>query len=412
MKPDTLAIHGGFDNDSGTGATAVPIFQTTAFEYKTAKELSDVFAGRAPGYIYTRIANPTTYALEQRLTKLEAGIACIATASGMGAITAAVMGLLKAGDSIVAAAGIFGGTVSLFENTLGRFGITTKWVIASDTSQIEDAIDESTKLVFVETIGNPRLDIPDFEAIANLTTAANIPLVVDSTVTTPSLIQPGKFGADIVIHSTSKYINGHGTAMGGAIVDTGNYNWKDGKFDDIAELAKRAGQFAFIAKLRNLVYRDIGVCPAPMNSFLMLQGLETLGARMTTHSSNALKLAELLKQDGRVKEVRYPGLADHENNDRVNKYFGSKAAGLLTMTLEDRDKAFAFIDNLKLAKTVANLGDARTLVIHPASTIFYEFSEDEKARAGVTDGMIRVSVGIEDIEDIIEDFKQALAYCK
>jgi O-acetylhomoserine (thiol)-lyase len=241
-----------------------------------------------------------------------------------------------------------------------------------------------------------------------LTKTSNIPLVVDSTVTTPSLIQPAKFGADIVIHSTSKYINGHGTAMGGAIVDTGNYNWKDGKFEDIAALAKRAGQFAFIAKLRNLIYRDIGVCPAPMNSFLMLQGLETLGVRMKTHSSNALKLAEFLKQDTRVSQVRYPGLTDHENNDRVEKYFGGEAAGLLTMTLEDRDRAFAFIDNLKLAKNVANLGDARTLVIHPASTIFYEFTDDEKARAGVTDGMIRVSVGIEDIEDIIEDFKQAL----
>lgn len=404
MRRDTLAIHGGVKNDSETGATVVGITQSTAFEYKTAKELSDVFAGRAPGFIYTRIANPTTYALEQRLAQMEGGVGCIATSSGMGAISAAVMGLLRSGENIVAGAGIFGGTVSLFEKTLGRFGVETKWVPSDDSSQIEAAIDEKTKLVFIETIGNPKMDVADIEAIAKITKAKNIPLMVDSTVTTPALIQPGKFGADIVIHSTSKYINGHGTAMGGAIVDTGNYNWKDGKFDDIAKLAKRAGQFAFLAKLRNLVYRDIGVCPAPMNSFLMLQGLETLGARMDIHCNNALRVAEFLSGQQDVGNVRYPGLATHENNDMTKKYFDGKGGGLLTFELADREKAFAFIDGLKLAKTAANLGDAKTLVIHPASTIYQEFSDQQRARVGVTDGLIRVSVGIEDVEDIIEDF--------
>jgi O-acetylhomoserine (thiol)-lyase len=256
------------------------------------------------------------------------------------------------------------------------------------------------------------MDVADIEAIARIAKANNIPLIVDSTVTTPALIQPAKFGADIVIHSTSKYINGHGTALGGAIIDTGSYNWADGKFDDLAEFAKRAGQFAFLAKLRNLIYRDLGGCPAPMNSFLMLQGVETLGPRMNIHCANAFKLAEFLSEQTGASNVRYPGLDKHENNDMAKKYFSGKGGGLLTFELADKKQAFAFIDALKLAKTAANLGDAKTLVIHPASTIYQEFSDKERARVGVTDGLVRVSVGIEDVEDIIEDFQQGLKAAK
>ncbi|HEW79096.1 MAG TPA: O-acetylhomoserine aminocarboxypropyltransferase/cysteine synthase, partial [Phycisphaerales bacterium] len=237
MKPDTLAIHSGFSGDKGSGASAVPICQTVSYAYKTAQELADVFDGKAPGYIYTRIANPTTTALELRLTELENGIGCIATSSGMAAIASVVMGLVRAGDEIIAATGIFGGTVSLFENTLGRFGVKTNLVEAGDTEQFAKAVNGKTKLIFIETIGNPRMDVPDIPAIARIAHQANMPLIVDNTVTTPFLIRPESFGADIIVHSTSKFINGHGSAIGGAVIDTGNYDWAEGLFEDIKELA-------------------------------------------------------------------------------------------------------------------------------------------------------------------------------
>ena len=408
MQSDTLAIHGGFRGDSVTGATAVPVYQTVSYAYKTAQELADVFAGKAPGYLYTRLSNPTTTALELRLAELERGIGCIATSSGMAAIASVAMGLLSAGDEIVACAGIFGGTVSLFEKTLGRFGITTKLVDAGVTEQFEEAVSERTKFVFVETIGNPRMDVPDLGAVAEIAHGANIPFVVDNTVTSPFLVRPGDFGGDIVIHSTSKFINGHGTAIGGALVDTGNYDWAKGRFEDIRQLSERTGQMAFMAHLRNLIYRDLGGCPAPMNSFLMLQGLETLGGRMAKHCVNASKLAGYLQDHPRVNWVNYPALADSEFRGRVEKLFGGRGGGLLTFGLGDKERAFRFIDSVRLAKNMANLGDAKTLVIHPASTIFHEFSGEQNRRMGVTEDMVRVSVGIEDIEDIRGDFEQAL----
>lgn len=408
MKTDTLAIHGGFEGDGSTGTSTPPIYQTVSYAYRTAQELADIFAGRAPGYIYTRIANPTTYALERRLAQLEDGVGCIATSSGMAAITAVAMGLLRAGDELVTASGIFGGTVSLFVNTLGRFGVKTKLVDAGKRRRFAQAINKNTRLIFVETIGNPRMDVPDIPAVADIAKKANIPLIVDNTVTTPVLIKPKEFGADIVIHSTSKFINGHGTAIGGAIIDTGNYNWSACPFEDIKHLAERAGQLAFLAHLRNLIYRDLGGCPAPMNSFLMLQGLETLSGRMQKHCTNALRLAEYLKEHDKVNWVNYPGLADSVFYDRVLRLFGGKGGGLLTFGLGDKEKAFKFIDSVKLAKNLANLGDAKTLVLHPASTIFHEFSAEEQRRMDVTDDMVRVSVGIEDFEDIKNDFEQAI----
>jgi O-acetylhomoserine (thiol)-lyase len=408
MKPDTLAVHGGFVGGGETGATAVPIHQTVSYAYKSAQELADVFDGKAAGYIYTRIANPTTTALEVRLMELEDGIGCIAASSGMAAIVSVVMGLVRAGDEIIAASGIFGGTVSLFKNTLGRFGVETVLVDVADTSNFAKAINDKTKLIFVETIGNPRMDVPDIPAIAEIAHKANIPFIVDNTVTTPALFRPGEFGADIVIHSTSKFINGHGTAIGGAIIDTGNYDWRKGPFEDIKQLSEKTGQLAFLAHLRNLIYRDLGGCPAPMNSFLMLQGLETLSGRMVKHCENAERLAEFLQEHPKVCWVNYPALPDSQFHSRVNSLFGGQAGGLLTFGLGDRQRAFRCIDSLKLAKNLANLGDVKTLVIHPASTIFHEFSSDEKQQMGVTEDMVRVSAGIEDFEDIRADFKQAI----
>lgn len=408
MKTETLAIHGGFAGDDMSGATAVPIYQTVSYAHKTAQELAAVFEGRMPGYIYTRIANPTTTALEARLTELEDGIGCIATSSGMAAMASAVMGLVRAGDQIVAATGIFGGTVSLFENTLGRFGVKTTFVDAADTKNFKNAINAGTKLVFVETIGNPRMDVPDIPAIAEIAHTANIPLVVDSTVTTPALFRPGRFGADIVVHSTSKFINGHGTAIGGAIVDTGSYDWRKGAFDDIRHLSGKVGQLAFLLHLRNLICRDLGGCPAPMNSFLMLQGLETLPGRMLKHCENARRLAEFLLAHPKVSWVNYPGLEGNPFRARVDKLFGGHAGGLLTFGLGDKQKVFKFIDSLRLARNLANLGDAKTLVIHPGSTIFHEFSADQQQAMGVTEDLVRVAVGIEDFEDIKADFEQAI----
>jgi O-acetylhomoserine (thiol)-lyase len=408
MKTDTLAIHGGFKCDERSGATAVPIYQTVSYAYRTAQELADVFAGKAPGYIYTRIANPTTTALELRLSDLEEGIGCIATSSGMAAIASVVMGLVRSGDEIIAAGGIFGGTVSFFENTLGRFGVQTKLVDAGDTEQFAKAVNDKTKLIFVETIGNPRMDVPDIPAISEVAKSINVPLVVDSTVTTPVLVRPREFGADIVIHSTSKFINGHGTAIGGALVDTGNYDWASGRFQDIADLSKKTGQLAFLAHQRSLIYRDLGGCPAPMNSFLMLQGLETLPGRMAKHCENAEKLAQYLQKHPKVRWLNYPGLPDSKFHSRVLTLFNGCGGGLLTFSLGDKQKAFSFIDSLKLAKNLANLGDAKTLVLHPSSTIFHEFTVEQQRAMGVGEDMIRVSAGIEDFEDIRQDFGQAI----
>jgi len=408
MKTDTLAIHGGFAGDRETGATAVPIYQTVSYVHHTAQQLADVFDGKAPGYIYTRLANPTTTALELRLSELEGGIGCIATSSGMAAIASTVMGLVRTGDELIAAAGIFGGTVSLFERTLGRFGVKTHLVDAADTEQFAKAINDKTRLIFVETIGNPRMDVPDIPAIAEIANQANIPFVVDNTVTTPFLIKPKEFGADIVVHSTSKFINGHGTAIGGAIIDTGNYNWAKGPFEEIKQLSEKVGRLAFLVHLRNLIYRDLGGCPAPMNSFLMLQGLETLSSRMCRHCENAEKLARYLRENPSVCWVNYPGLPSSEFHSKVIKLFGGRGGGLLTFGLGDKQKAFKFIDSLKLAKNLANLGDAKTLVIHPSSTIFHEFSPADQRRMGIGEDMVRVSVGIEDFEDIRTDFEQAI----
>lgn len=412
MRTQTAMVHGGYAGDPGSHSSAVPVFQTAAYAYPTAQDLADVFAGKAPGDVYTRISNPTTFALEQRLAQIEGGVACIATSSGMSAISAVMIGLLQAGDEIVSAPGIFGGTVSLFQNTLRRFGVTVTYVDGNEAADFSGAITDRTRLLYLETIGNPRLNVPDITGIARVAGEHNLPLVVDATLTPPSIVRTGELGADIVVHSTTKFVNGHGTAIGGAIIDTGNYRWSGGRFEDIAKWARKAGPFAFIAYLRNVIYRDLGGCPAPMNSFLMLQGLETLVPRVKIQCENARRLAARLEDHPGVSRVNYPGLAASPFFERATLQFGGKGGSLFTFGLGTKERAFAFVDALKLVKNMTNLGDAKTSVVHPASTIFHEYASAEQAQMGVPEDMLRVSAGIEDFEDILQDFEQALDAAK
>lgn len=408
MKPETAALHAAYTPEPGTGATVPPICQATAYAYDTAGELADVFAGRAPGYVYSRIANPTTAALEQRLAALEGGVGCLACASGMAAIATVVTGLTRAGDHIVAARGIFGGTVSLLARTLARFGVRTTFVGSGDTEALREAIRPETRLLFVETITNPSMEVPDLPAVAAIAHEAGIPLVVDSTVTTPMLIRPGEWGADVVIHSLSKFINGHGSAVGGAIIDTGRFDWGHGPFAEIREAERRAGRLAFLVYLRTRVYRDLGCCLSPFHSFLLLAGIEGLPARMESHCRNAMALARTLEAHPRVAWVKYPGLPGNPDHATANRLFGGRHGGILTFGAGTAEGARRVIDGLSLALNVANIGDSRTLVIHPASTIFQEFPPREREAMGVPDDLVRVSVGVEHIDDITADFEAAL----
>ena len=391
------------------GEIEAPIFQTAAFSYASAEEMADVFAGRAPGHVYTRLSNPTTLALERRLAAAEKGIGALATSSGMAAIAATALGLLRPGDEILTAKGIFGGSVSFFRNVLGRLNIRAIFVDASDTAQVSAAMTSKTRAIFVETIGNPRMDVPDLPALGDLAHERNIPLIVDNTVTTPELVRPGEHGAALVIHSTSKFINGHGTAIGGAIVDTGKFDWSRGPFEDIAAIARKAGAQAFLAHLRTLIARDLGGCPAPGSSFLMLQGLDTLPLRLKTHVENAHALAQALSSDARVAAVGYPGLPGSPYFERTQRLFGGRAGAILTLRLDKLSRAFAFINALRSVRRVANLGETRTLVIHPGSTIFREYAPADRLSLGVPDDLVRVSVGLEPFPAILADFQQALA---
>ena len=391
------------------GEIEAPIFQTAAFDYASAEEMADVFAGRTPGHVYTRLSNPTTLALERRLTAAESGIGALATSSGMAAIAITVLGLLRPGDEILTAKGIFGGSVSFFRNVLGRLNIRAIFVDGSDTAQVAAAVTAKTRAIFVETIGNPRMDVPDLPALGALARDRNIPLIVDNTVTTPHLVKPGDHGAALVIHSTSKFINGHGTAIGGALIDTGKFDWSRGPFEDIAGLAPKAGSYAFLAHLRTVIARDLGACPAPGSSFLMLQGLDTLPLRLKTHVDNAQALAHALAQDGRVAAVGYPGLPGSPYFERAQRLFGGRAGAILTFRLGKLAKAYACINALQNVRRVANLGETRTLVIHPASTIFREYPPEDRISLDVPDDLIRVSVGLESFPAILADFQQALA---
>jgi len=404
---DSLLIHGGLEAGPA-GATAVPIVQSSAFAYASAEGLEDVFRGRAAGQVYTRLGNPTSEALERRLAILEGGGAAIATASGMAAITTAVLTILRAGDEILSSSSLFGGTFSLFRDTLSNYGITARFVDPLDLDGFRDAINERTRLLFVETIGNPKLDVPDVPALAHIAHEAGLPLMVDTTVTSPYLAGGAELGADILAYSTSKYINGSGTTIGGAIIDRGVFDWNSPKFPHFAPFHTKYRAFAFTARARKLVHKDLGACAAPFNSYLLSEGIQTLALRMERHCSSTLELARFLKQHPKVAWVNYPGLEDSPQHAVATRLYGGRYGGLLTFGSGDKSSAFRVINGLRLAKNLANIGDAKTLVIHPASTICADYDAQEKALLGVTEDLIRVSVGIEDCRDIIGDFKQAL----
>ncbi len=405
---ETKVIHGGFEPDEQTGATSAPIVQSTAFAYGSAEDIEAVFAGRDAGFVYSRIANPTVSAFEARITALEDGLGAIAVSSGMAAISSLALALAGSGEEIVAGSSLFGGTYSLFRHTLSRYGIGVRFVDPRNPAAFREAISDATRLVFVETIGNPKLDVPDVAAIAAITRERGVPLVVDSTVTTPLLVQPKRLGADLIVHSTSKFINGHGNAIGGIIVDAGTFDWSNPRFPHLASFRARVGQFALLAALRNRICRDLGCCLAPFNAFLLSMGIETLGVRMERHCANAARLAAFLATHPKVDETGYPGLDTHPDHVLANRQFGGRYGALVTLRLGTKERCFAFVNRLRLARNLANLGDARTLVIHPASTICRDLNEEERLAMGVTEDLVRLSVGIEDPADILGDIEQAL----
>ena len=407
LRFDSLLVHGGLEVGPA-GATAVPIVQSNSFAYKSAEALEDVFRGRAVGQVYTRLGNPTTEALECRLALLEGGGTAIATASGMAAITTAVLTILRAGDEILSSSSLFGGTFSLFRDTLSNYGITARFVDPLDLDGFRSAINDRTRLLFVETVGNPKLDVPDVPALARIAHDAGIPIIVDSTVSTPYLASGAQLEADILAYSTSKYINGTGTTIGGVIIDRGVFDWNSPKFPHFEQFHKKYRAFAFTARARKLVHKDVGACAAPFNSYLLTEGVQTLALRMERHCSSALALALFLKDHPKVAWVSYPGLEDSPNYTVATRLYGGRYGGLLAFGTGDKSSAFKVINGLRLAKNLANIGDAKTLVIHPASTICADYNAEEKALMGVTEDLIRVSVGIEDCRDIIEDFSHAL----
>ena len=406
-KFNTLAIHGSA-KDLPYHATSIPIVQSSSYEYKTAEELEEVFSGKSFGYIYSRISNPTVTALENRLTLLEKGLGSIAVSSGMAAITVSLLNILKAGDHLIAGKSLFGGTYSLFKNIFTKYNIKVDFVDAADPSEVKKHIKKETKVIFVETIGNPKLDIINLKDVSKIARKHNIPFFVDNTIPTPYLLRAKEFGADVIIHSTTKFINGQGNSIGGILIDTGNYDWDTEKFPELKEYNKKYGEFAYLAKAKHDVYRDFGTCLSPVNAFLTLIGIETLGIRMEKHCENALKLAQYLDKHPKVKWVNFPGLSSSSYRKLAIEQFNNKFCSLLCFGLGTKKKGFQFINNLKIVKNLANLGDSRTLVIHPASTIYTDFTPQEKEVVGVTEDMIRISVGIEDIEDIIKDFNNSL----
>ncbi|HOJ77603.1 MAG TPA: aminotransferase class I/II-fold pyridoxal phosphate-dependent enzyme [Bacillota bacterium] len=403
---ETRSIHSGLERDELYGATSLPIYETAAFAYQRAEDLEAVFAGRKPGYIYSRINNPTVAAFERRINSLEEGLGAIATASGMAAIATTVGTLTQSGDEIIASKSLFGGTLQFFNEVLASNGIKTVYVDPTDIEAYRRAFSSKTRLVFVETIGNPKLDIPDLRAIARLANENNVPLVVDSTLTTPYLLEAKKFGVNIVIHSTSKYIAGSGQAIGGILVDLGNFNWRNSKSELLVAMTRQAGEFAFLARARKQILQNTGSCLAPFNAFLQNLGLETLALRMKQHCENALRLAEFLKTQDLVG-VNYPGLPEHAQYQLAKEQYRGFGA-MITIRLGSKERCFEVINRFQMVKQLANVGDAKTLVIHPASTIFHTYSEAEQETAGVYPDLIRISVGIENIKDIIDDFEQAL----
>jgi len=409
LEFETKAIHSGLGKEDKAGtATTIPLYQSAAFSFNTAEELQEVFEGKRFGYVYSRISNPTITAFELRLNELEEGLGAIATASGMAAIATVIFALTEQGDEIISSESLFGGTYLFFNEVIKKYGVKINYADLNDPDSLKKLINKRTKLIFLESLSNPKLEIPNLKSISGIAKEYNVPLVVDNTLTTPYLWRSKYFGADIIVHSATKYITGNGTAIGGILVDTGNYDWKNSPVNKIKELSKKAGSLAFLATARSKIYQNIGFTSSPFNAFLHILGLETLQLRMEKHCSNALDLAGHLKSHKKVTGVNYPGLKDNKFYSIGKEQFGNKFSGLLTFSLESKQSCFKFINNLKLAKNLANIGDTRSLVIHPDSTIYLNCTEEEKSLAGVYDNMIRVSVGLENINDIIEDFNQSL----
>jgi O-acetylhomoserine (thiol)-lyase len=415
---DTIALHEGQTIDPITRSRAVPIYQTTSYLFDSTDHAADLFKMKGEGYIYSRNANPTIDVFEKRLAGLEGGVGAFAVSSGQAAIALALLTIAKAGDEIVATNALYGGTFTLFTKTFPRFGVKVRFVDGDDLDAVEEAISEKTKALYTETIGNPSLKIADISALSGIAHEHDIPLVIDSTFTTPYLIKPFDFGADIVIHSTTKFIGGHGTSIGGAIVDGGTFNWENGKFPEFTEVnpslnhrsfVEVAGNAAFITKVRFELGHDLGASLSPFNGWLFIQGLESLSFRIKQHVNNAQKVAEFLAQHEQVSWVNYPTLEGNEQTEIANKYLPKGAGSIFSFGIKGGlEAAKAFINSVQLLSHVANIGDSKTLVIHPASTSHSRLSPEEQLRSGVTPELVRISVGLEDIEDLFADINQAL----
>ncbi|OGS17505.1 MAG: O-acetylhomoserine aminocarboxypropyltransferase [Elusimicrobia bacterium RIFOXYA2_FULL_50_26] len=419
LKVETLALHGGQEADAVTGARAVPIYQTTSYNFKSTEHAANLFGLKEAGNIYTRLMNPTTDVLEKRIALLDGGAGALAVASGQAAITLALLNIAQAGDEIVSADNLYGGTYTLFHYTFARLGINVKFVKSGDLEGFEKAITPKTKALYAESIGNPKLDVADIESLARIAHNNGIPLILDNTVS-PYLLRPIDHGADIVVYSATKFIGGHGTSLGGVIVDSGKFDWSNGKFPTIAgpdasyhgidfvEALKPANN-AYIVKLRVTLLRDMGPALSPFNSFLLLQGLETLHLRMPRHCENALAAATFLEKHPKVSWVNYPGLASSREKNRAAKYLKKGAGAIIGFGIKGGAAAGSkFINSLELISHLANIGDAKTLAIHPATTTHQQLSETEQLATGVTPDFIRLSIGLEHIEDIIADLSQAL----
>jgi O-acetylhomoserine (thiol)-lyase len=414
----TKTLHAGHTPDCATNARAVPIYQTSSYVFNSSEHAAKLFALEEMGNIYTRIMNPTTDVLEKRLAEMDGGVGGLAFASGSAAITTAILNLAKCGDNIISTQYLYGGTYNLFHYTMARFGIDVKFVDTSNPANVARAIDANTKAVFMESIGNPKNNVDDFAAVARVAHDNGLPLIVDNTVTTPLLFRPIEHGADIVCYSLTKFIGGHGTSIGGAVVDSGKFDWSNGRFPEYTTpdpsyhglvYHQALGPLAYILKMRVTLLRDMGACLSPFNAFLFLQGLETLHVRMPRHCSNALAVAKFLEGHPCVSWVNYPGLESHPDYTRAKKYLPAGQGAILGFGIKGgREAGARFIDGVKLCSHLANIGDAKTLVIHPATTTHQQLSAEEQVAAGVSPDFIRVSVGIEDVEDIIADLDQAL----
>jgi len=419
MNFNTLTVHGGHEVDSAVHSRAVPIYQTSSFMFEDSQDAAALFNLEKEGNIYTRISNPTIDILEKRIALLENGVGALATASGMAAITIACLNILENGDEMVASSALYGGTYTLFSSTFAKLGIKVNFVNSDNPEDYEKAITDKTKLIYTESIGNPKLNIPDFEKLANIAHKHSIPLIVDNTVATPYLLNPFDFGVDVVIHSATKFLGGHGTSLGGVIVDSGRFNWTNsGKFPGLTQpdpsyhgmiYTEACKDKAYITKARVQLLRDLGPAMSPFNAFMILQGIETLHLRMPRHSENALKVAEFLKGHKCVSWVNYPGLKDNSYYNLAIKYMPKGQSALIGFGIKgEKEAGVKFIDKVKLLSHLANIGDAKSLVIHPASTTHQQLSSEERISSGVTEDFIRLSIGIEDINDIIEDIGQAL----